>query len=127
MISNSRIFESLRGKLEHLDSQKVEIYEFEMTKGHLLQRISDLELSVNLQVKESQSFVESSIVDTNENIRKLHDFMLQIKESTKSADVPFAKKSDTEETFQRLEKRIEVLTDTVMKNTIGLLQPIKNK
>ena len=47
--------------------------------------------------------------------------MLQINESTRVTDFPYAKKSETEETYKRLEKRIDMLTDSMMRNSIGPL------
>lgn len=52
IVSSSRIFESLKGKLEHFDQQKVDIYELEMMKGHMVQRMSELEQSITLSIKE---------------------------------------------------------------------------
>ncbi|TNV83701.1 hypothetical protein FGO68_gene15294 [Halteria grandinella] len=103
-----------------------------MLKGQMLQRISELELSASIDIKDSQKRVDHQFLEVSENIRKLRDFMLQIKESARITEVPYAKKTETEETYKRLEKRIDMLTDTVMRNSIGPLQevmmkqPIKN-
>ncbi len=78
MVSNLKIVEKLRDELTHLNSQKVDILDFEMSHSKMLQRISELEDEFQ-QLSVPQS-VENSLEEANENVRKLRDFMLSMNE-----------------------------------------------
>ena len=120
-----KILEKLREEIQHLNSQKMTVLDFELKFHKINERFASMEVlahQVNVVTNELRMDTEKAIGDINENIKKLRDFLLTVNDSVdlclfqENKWKLFATKAETEKVVKDLEGRINGLMRIQIKN-----------
>ena len=120
-----KILEKLREEIQHLNSQKMTVLDFELKFHKINERFDSMEVlahQVNVVTDELRMDTEKAIGDINENIKKLRDFLLTVNDSVdlclfqENKWKLFATKAETEKVVKDLEGRINGLMRIQIKN-----------